>query len=165
MPTPALAHRRAHVPHWLVWLGFVALCVGTGVLSSLAGRMALYQEIVRPGWAPPASVFGPVWTALYILMGTATYLIWRRTRGASRRTALGIFAVQLALNAAWTPVFFGLERFFAGLVVIVLVWLSVLVMMVAYVRRDRLAGALIAPLFAWVTYAGALNAAIWWLNR
>jgi benzodiazapine receptor len=149
----------------LSWLGFVVLCLGVGFLSSLGGRMELYQEIVRPSWSPPAAVFGPAWTALYILMGTATYRIWRRTDGERRRTALTVFAVQLALNAAWTPVFFGLENFFAALVVIAFVWASVLAMLIVYARRDRLAGAMIVPLLLWVSFASALNAAIWWLNR
>lgn len=165
MATHALETHRTHAPGWLVWLGFVVLCVGVGFLSSLGGRMELYQEIVRPSWSPPAAVFGPVWTALYVLMGTATFLIWRRTSGERRRLALGVFAVQLAFNAAWTPVFFGLESFFAALVVIVGVWASVLAMMVVYMRRDRLAGAMIVPLLLWVSFATALNAAIWWLNR
>ena len=165
MATRALGAHRTGVPTWLIWIGFVVLCVGVGFLSSLGGRMELYQEIARPSWSPPAAVFGPVWTALYVMMGTATYLIWRRTDGERRRTALTVFAIQLALNAAWTPVFFGLETFFAALVVIVGVWASVLAMMIVYARRDRLAGAMIVPLFLWVSFATALNAGIWWLNR
>lgn len=165
MTTHTLDAPRTHVPAWLVWLGFVVLCNGAGFLSSLAGRMGLYQELVQPAWAPPGWVFGPAWTTLYTLMGTATYLVWRRCGGERRRTAMIVFAVQLALNVAWTPVFFGLERVFAALVVIVLVWLSVLVMMIVYARRVPLAGVLIAPLLAWVGFATALNASIWWLNR
>jgi translocator protein len=165
MTTLVLDTHRTRVPAWLAWLGFVALCHGAGFLSSRVGDMTLYQEIVRPSWAPPAGVFMPVWIALYTLMGTAAFLIWQRTNGQSRRTALAVFAVQLALNMSWTPVFFGLQRFFAALGVILLVWASVLAMMIAFNRRDRLAGALIAPLFAWVSFAVALNASIWWLNR
>jgi tryptophan-rich sensory protein len=163
--THALGTHRTHAPAWLVWLGFVVLCLGVGFLSSLTGRMELYRELVRPSWSPPAAVFGPVWSALYVLMGTATFLIWRRTSGERRRTAITVFAIQLALNFAWTPVFFGLERVFAALVVIALVWVSVLAMAIVYARRVRLAGAMNVPLLAWVTFAGALNAAIWWLNR
>ncbi len=155
----------AQVPRWLIALGFVLLCNAVGFLSSLTGRMELYREISLPAWAPPSAVFGPVWTVLYVLMGIATYRVWRRTSGDSRRTAMTVFAVQLALNAAWTPVFFGLEQFFAALLVIVLVWGSVLAMTIVYARRDRIAGAMVVPLLVWVSFATALNAAIWWLAR
>jgi tryptophan-rich sensory protein len=165
MTTLVLDTHRTRVPAWLAWLGFVVLCSGAGFLSSRVGNMELYQEIVLPSWAPRASLFGPVWGVLYVLMGTAAFLIWHRTTGPSRRTALTVFAVQLALNASWTPVFFGLQRFFAALIVLGLVWASVLAMMIVFARRDRLAGALIVPLFAWVSFAFALNASIWWLNR
>lgn len=161
MPRP-----RTAVPHVIVWLGFVVLCNGAGFLSSLpAAESSIYGELVRPSWAPPGWVFAPVWTTLYTLMGTATYLIWRRCHGTDRRDALIAFAVQLALNVAWSPVFFGLQRYGLALIVIIGVLASVAVMMVMYARRVRLAGALIAPLFLWVGFATALNAAIWWLNR
>ena len=165
MTTQTLAARRTHLPAWLAWLGFVVLCNGAGFLSALSGRMGLYQELQRPSWAPPPWVFGPAWTLLYTLMGTATYLVWRHAPGERRRTALSVFGVQLALNVAWSPVFFGLEQVFAALVVIVLVWLAVLAMLIAYARCERRAAVLIAPLLVWVSYATALNAAIWWLNR
>jgi len=150
----------------LGWLGFVVLCNGVGFLSAVLGTdPVLYEHLVRPSWAPPPSLFGPVWTALYILMGTATFLIWRHCRGDDRRRALTIFGVQLALNFAWTPVFFGLQRYGLAIVVIVANAIAVLVMMVAYGRRVRLAGILVVPLLVWVSFATALNIAIWWLNR
>ncbi|MBS1119725.1 MAG: tryptophan-rich sensory protein [Deltaproteobacteria bacterium] len=166
MTTHAVDASRTRAPAGpLMWLGFVVLCNGVGFLSSLTGRMGLYQELVRPSWAPPAWIFGPVWAALYTMMATATYLVWRHTSGARRRTAMTVFAIQLALNCAWTPVFFGLEQLFAGFLVIVAVWCAVLAMTIVYARRDRVAGALVVPLLCWVGFAGALNAAVWWLNR
>jgi len=165
MAPPALSTDRTQAPGWLTALGFVLLCNAVGFLSSLTGRMELYREISLPAWAPPAAVFGPVWTILYVLMGIATYRVWRRTSGQSRRTAMTVFAIQLALNAAWTPVFFGLEQFFAALLVIGLVWVSVLAMTIVYFRRDRSAGAMVLPLLVWVSFATALNASIWWLSR
>lgn len=150
------------VPAWLSWLGFVVLCNAIGFASSLLGQPTVYTELVRPSWSPPPVVFGPVWTALYIMMGTATWLIWRRA--ADRRPALVIFAVQLATNFLWTPVFFGLQRYGLAVIVIVANWLAVLAMLVAYHRRVAVAGWLVAPLLLWVSFATALNVAIWRLN-
>lgn len=162
----SLPPSRTAVPGVVVWLGFVALCLGAGFLSSLAGTEgALYERLVRPAWAPPGWVFAPVWTTLYVLMGTATYLVWRRCTGPVRRRAMVAFGIQLALNVAWTPVFFGLERYGLAVVVIAGVLAAVTVMMVRYARASRLAGALVVPLWLWVGFASALNVAIWWLNR
>ncbi len=164
-PSPALPVDRV-APAWLAWLGFVVLCNGAGILSALVGTDAsLYATLVRPSWSPPGWLFGPAWTALYTMMGSATYLVWRRTEGRPRRQAMTVFAVQLALNVSWTPVFFGLQRYGLALIVIGAVLVAVIVMMIVYGRRVRTAGLLIAPLAAWVGFASALNAAIWWLNR
>lgn len=148
------------------WLGFVLLCNGAGVASALLGTDAsTYQHLVRPGWAPPSWLFGPVWISLYTLMGTATYLVWQATRGRARRKAMIVFAVQLGLNMAWSPVFFRLHRYGLAVIVIAGVLASVTVMAIVYARRARLAGALIIPLWIWVAFASALNVSIWWLNR
>jgi len=147
------------------WIGFVLLCNAAGFVSALiGGDPRFYQELAQPSWAPPPWLFGPVWTALYTLMGTATFLVWDRTSGRARRTALTIFGVQLAINVLWTPVFFGLHSVGGGLVVIALVLVSVIAMLVVYARRLPLAGALVAPLAVWVAFATALNAAIYALN-
>ena len=163
MPIPQAAFTA---PRWVVWLAFVVLCNGAGVLSAVvATDPGLYGQLVRPAWSPPAWLFGPAWTTLYTLMGTATYLIWTRCTGRARRTAMGVFALQLALNVAWSPVFFGLQAYGAALVVIVGVFAAVTAMMLVYAARVRLAGALIVPLWLWVGFATVLNGAIWWLNR
>lgn len=146
-------------------VGLILLCNGVGFASAMVGNMGLYQELVQPSWAPPAWLFGPVWTSLYILMGVATWLVLRAPATPTRRAALIIFAFQLALNAAWTPVFFGLEAIGAGLVVIIAVDLAVVAMAIAYARIRPLAGMMIIPLVVWVGFATALNAAIWSLNR
>lgn len=157
--------RRSAVRDVLGWLACVGLALGTGALSSLAGdEPSFYQQLARPAWAPPPWVFGPVWTVLYVLMGSAVFLVWRDGRGAARGWALAIFAVQLALNAAWTPVFFGWRELGLALVVLALNWLAVLAMLVAFSHVRRLAGWLVAPLLVWVSFAGALNAAIWYLS-
>jgi tryptophan-rich sensory protein len=153
------------VPHWLVWVGFVALCNATGFLSSLAaGESRIYAELQQPSFAPPSWVFAPVWTSLYVLMGTATFLVWRGCTGSSRRRAMTVFGIQLALNALWTPVFFALGQYTLALALLIAIWGAVLAMTIVYWRRVRLAGVLLLPLLAWVSFAGVLNAAIVRLN-
>lgn len=151
---------------WLAWIGFVVLCNGAGFLSSLAGGEAtIYQQLVQPSWAPPPWLFAPAWISLYTLMGTATYLVWRRCRGEARRDAMIVFAIQLALNVAWTPVFFGLQRFGLAVILISFVLAAITAMIVVYYRRVRVAGLMLIPLWLWVAFATALNASIWALNR
>lgn len=158
--------RASSPPAWAVWLGFVVLCNATGLLSALvAPASSIYTELPRPSFAPPGWVFGPVWTLLYTLMGTAAFLVWQRRTGEPRRSALIVFGIQLALNAAWTPVFFGLQLYVAAFVVLLAIWVAVGVMTVMFFRRVPLAGALLVPLWVWVTFAAVLNGAIVYLAR
>jgi benzodiazapine receptor len=161
-PVEASRHR---VPPWLALIGFIVLCNAAGYLGTLVGNQTYYLELVRPSWAPPSAVFGPAWITLYLLMGTATWLVWRAPPSRDRREALGWFAVQLALNAAWTPVFFGLENPAAGFALILTIPVAVTGMIISYARLSRLAAALLVPLWLWVGFATLLNGAIWWLNR
>ena len=154
------------------WPGLVAavvLCQAVGVTGALltnTGRSPWYRSLEKPAFNPPAWVFGPVWTTLYAMMGVALFLLWRRRhahRGA--RAALGAFAVQLALNAAWTPVFFGARSLAGGLVVIVLLWLAIAATIALGWRASRAAALLLVPYLLWVTFATALNATLLSLNR
>jgi benzodiazapine receptor len=150
----------------LQWLAMVLLCNGVGFVSAvIGGDPSYYEQLVRPAWAPPPSVFGPVWTILYTLLGTAAWIVWTRAAGAARRRALIAFAVQLALNAAWTPVFFGLHQPGVAVAIIVGVLASVLAMVILFARARPGAAVLVAPLAVWVAFATCLNIAIWWLNR
>lgn len=151
----------------LVLLSFVAICFGVAALGgwATAGSVAeWYPTLRKPTWNPPSWVFGPVWTALYLAMAIAAWLVWRRVgwRGASG--ALALFGVQLALNAAWSPLFFGLRNPLAGLIDIAALWLAVVATIVAFFRIAPVAGALLVPYGLWVSFATALNAAIWKLN-
>jgi benzodiazapine receptor len=171
MATPSLAHAapiatdRHRVPAWLALIGFIVLCNGAGFLGTLVGNQGYYRELVLPSWAPPPAVFGPAWITLYVLMGTATWLVWRTPPSRDRREALGWFAVQLVLNAAWTPVFFGLENPAAGFALILTIPVAVTGMIISYARLSRLAAGMLVPLWLWVGFATLLNGAIWWLNR
>ncbi len=125
-----------------------------------------YTQLVRPPGTPPNWIFGPVWTVLYILIGISFALVWHRgLKDREGRIALGLFLVQMALNLAWTPVFFGLHQLFVALVVIVLLWAAILATILAFVKRSQTAAALLVPYFLWVSYATWLNAGFWYLNR
>jgi tryptophan-rich sensory protein len=117
-------------------------------------------------WNPPSWLFGPVWTLLYILMGVAVWLVWRTGFDAPGvRGALILFGVQLLFNLAWSFVFFGMRRIGWALVEIAATWALILATLIAFYRLRPAAGWLLAPYQLWVTFATALNATIWWLNR
>lgn len=123
-----------------------------------------YAALAKPAWNPPNVVFGPVWSALYLAMGAALALVWQRSLDLRRRRAVILFALQLVVNLAWTLAFFGLRQPGLAFVVIVTLWLSIVATIVAFRALNRLAGALLVPYLAWVTFASALNAVIWRLN-
>ena len=130
------------------------------------GFAAWYSTIQKPSFTPPNWVFGPAWTTLYVLMGVAAFLVWQKgLRSRAVRIALAWFLGQLALNALWTPVFFGLRRVGLALVVIVLLWVAIVITMSYVARVSRVAAVLLAPYLVWVSFATVLNASIWWLNR
>ena len=148
----------------LAALGFgVAVAVAAGLGGLAAGSAgSTYDALEQPPFAPPSWVFGPVWTVLYAMIAVAGWLAWRRT-GWDRATTA--WAVQLALNAAWTPLFFGAGRYGLALVEVVVLLAAVLVTVVLVGRRHAVAGWLLVPYAAWTAFATALNAGIWWLNR
>jgi benzodiazapine receptor len=151
-------------------VGLTAAVLATeaiGGLSALAagGDFVTYFDALRkPPLTPPPAAFGPAWTALYLLMGVAAWLVWRE--GLSRRTALalGLFAAQLVLNFAWSLIFFGQHRLGVALIEIVVLWLTILATILAFWQVRRAAGALLLPYLAWVSFAAYLNAGIWRQN-
>ena len=146
-------------------LACVVLVAAIASLGALFPPGAWYAGLAKPGFNPPNWVFGPAWTTLYLMIATATWLLWRAPAGPARRRALGLNAAQLVLNAAWTPLFFGLQAPGLALVGIVLLWLAIACTIVAAWRVSRPAAWLLVPYLAWVSFASVLNAAIWWLNR
>ena len=145
---------------WLI-LTFAAAAIG-GVGSASAGTF--YQQLVRPDWAPPAWLFGPVWTALYFLIGIAAWLIWRAHGFRGAGIALLLFVVQLAANALWTWLFFVWQQGGLAFAEILLPWALIVATIVAFWRLQPLAAALLLPYLAWVTFACALTLSIWRLN-
>jgi tryptophan-rich sensory protein len=158
---PAQPPRAQHP--WLALAGWLLLTFAGAAAGAAASRDAagFYASLVRPEWAPPAMLFGPVWSVLYTLMGIAAWLAWRA--GASRGT-LALYVVQLVLNALWSALFFGAHRGALAFVDI----LALIVLVVATIRgfwRVRpAAGALLLPYLAWISFAAVLNYAVWQLN-
>ena len=151
----------------LVLAVLVIACEGVGIVGAGFTAPAIadwYRSLERPSWTPPDWLFGPVWIALYALMAVAAWLVWRKGRVPGVWTAGALFGVQLALNAIWTPIFFGLRQPGWALLDILLLWAAILLTLVAFARVRPLAAGLLAPYLAWVTYAGALNFALWRLN-
>jgi tryptophan-rich sensory protein len=151
----------------LLLAAFVFVCLGGGAASGLATPPGeWYASLAKPAWTPPPWVFGPAWTALYLMMAVAGWRLWRRrdARPREARVALVLFAVQLALNFLWTPVFFGMQAPGPALVVIFLLLLAIAATILAAWRACRTAAVLLVPYLAWVAFASALNAAIWRMN-
>jgi benzodiazapine receptor len=150
----------------------LVLCVGVCFAAAAVGAMftspnvpGWYANLDKPSWTPPSWVFGPVWSLLYLLMGISLWQVWRKTGFRAAAMPLTLFGIQLVLNMAWSGLFFGLRSPGAALVEIVLLWCAILATMIAFRRRSALAGWLMLPYLAWVSFAAALNLAIWNLNR
>jgi tryptophan-rich sensory protein len=156
---------------WRRDIGLAALPLIAVVATSALAQFATFPNLapwfaglIKPGFNPPNWLFGPVWTTLYALMAFAAWRILRLSPSPARRNALILFWTQLALNAAWSWLFFAAHSPLLGLVDIVPQLLLIIATMVAFGRLDKIAGWCLTPLAAWVAYASALNAAIWWLN-
>lgn len=145
---------------WLL-LAFTAAAIG-GVASVTAG--AFYGELIRPSWAPPGWLFGPVWSVLYLLMGIAAWLVWRVCGFAGAKSALLVFIFQLAANALWTWLFFVWRKGSLAFVEILLLWILIAITIGLFWRVSRLSAALLFPYLAWVSFASALTLSIWRLN-
>ena len=166
--TPATG-QSGHHPHrmdrWLalaLFVGGAFLAAGIGVLAQGSDVQDFYtQQLTLPPWAPPSWLFGPVWTVLYALIGVAAWRIWDR---AGWTRALTVWVAQLAVNAAWTPSFFGLRNVTLAAVVILVLLALILWMIRLMAAIDRVAVWLVVPYAAWVSFATALTLAVWWLN-
>ncbi len=148
-------------------LAFLVICLGISVAGGAATASSVgtwYQTLQKPFFNPPNWLFAPVWTALYIMMAIAGWRVWRAHGLRGARAAMALFAVQLALNLAWSFLFFGYRMIGAALIEIVLLLMAILVTTVLFWKRDRLAGMLFVPYAGWVAFATILNFALWRLN-
>jgi benzodiazapine receptor len=152
----------------LMLMLFIAVCMavaGAGSIFTAGSVRQWYPALQKPSWTPPSWLFGPVWTILYLMMAIAAWLIWQRRGSHPVAGSLGLFAFQLALNAAWSPLFFGLKNPLAGLWDIVPLWIAILATLVSFWKISPAAGLLLVPYWLWVSFATALNFAIWKMNR
>lgn len=144
----------------------IPLIVGfTSSFLTLGSIPTFFDVLSKPSWTPPAWAFAPIWTTLYILMGIALFLIWRK--GWDRqdvKVAILAFAVQLILNFFWTIIFFGFRSLFGGLVEIVFLWIAILINIILFYRISKAAGILLVPYIIWVTIASYLNYTVYILN-
>lgn len=158
-------------PNWLTLAAFIAAALGAGALGALfspavsAAANHWYALLAKPAWAPPNGWFAPVWAVLYALMGTSAWLVWRERYHRGRGPALAAYAIQLILNAAWAPLFFGARNIGAGLFVIVALWLAVAWTIREFAAVKAEAAWMLAPYLLCVSFASALNFALWKMHQ
>jgi benzodiazapine receptor len=146
----------------------IVACQCAGLIGSVFTTPAIptwYAALEKPFFTPPSWLFAPAWITLYLLMAVAAFLVWRQ--GFARegvKCALIVFLVQLVLNALWSVVFFGLHSPLYGMVVILALWVAIVVTIIKFFRLSVAAGSLMLPYILWVSFASALNIAIWVLN-
>ena len=147
----------------------ILICQAAGFVGSIFTTPAIpiwYKGLTKPSFTPPDRVFAPVWTVLFLLMGIALFLVWKVGFGDERvRKGMALFGVQLALNVSWSIAFFGFRSPLAGLIVIAVLWAAILVTIFDFFSISRVAGALLVPYIAWVSYAAVLNVSLYILNR
>ena len=147
----------------------IGVCLAVGFIGSIFTSASIptwYAALEKPSFNPPNWLFGPVWTALYILMGISAFLVWRVGLGEPNvRIALIIFIIQLILNTFWSLAFFGLRSSIAGLIVIIILWIAILLTILSSAKVSITAGILLIPYILWVSFASILNATIYVLNR
>lgn len=146
-------------------IGWIALCFAVAAVSGRYIPGEWYATLNKPSWNPPSWVFGPVWTVLYAMMGTAAWLVWRQYGFKRAGLALGLFLFQLLLNGLWTWIFFGLHQPAAAFAEIVVLWVSIVATIIAFWPKNSLAGMLLIPYAAWVAFASVLTFTLWRLNR
>lgn len=146
----------------------ILICQLAGLIGSIFTGPAIptwYEALKKPSFTPPSWLFAPAWITLFVLMGIAAFIVWRR--GLSERQvkiALGIFLIQLVLNALWSVVFFGLKTPLGGLIVIVVLWIAILLTILNFSKISTAAGILLLPYILWVSFAAVLNLFLWRLN-
>jgi tryptophan-rich sensory protein len=144
--------------------GWVLLCFAAASLGALCPPGEWYAALQKPTWNPPGWIFGPVWSALYTMMAVAAWMVWKRGGFAAQRRPLGVFLAQLALNALWTPLFFGLHWPGVAFAEILLLGLAIAWTIALFWRVQRAAAYLLMPYLAWVSFAAVLNGTLWRLN-
>lgn len=137
-----------------------------GNIFTISSIPTWYATLNKPPFSPPNYLFGPVWTILYILMAISLYLVWKKgLKDKKVKDAIKIFAIQLILNAIWSPIFFGARSLLLAFVIIVVMWIFILKTIKAFAKIDKNSSYLLYPYLAWVSFASILNFSVWVLNR
>jgi tryptophan-rich sensory protein len=150
---------------WLGLLGFAAACFAAALSGAVFRPGDWYERLAKPWWRPPNWLFGPAWTVLYTMIAISGWLVWRKAGFAGAALPLAIYFVQLALNAAWSGVFFGMRRMDLAFYELCLLWLSILATILAFATVHQGAAWMLVPYLAWVSFAGLLNWTLWQMNR
>lgn len=158
MPTPPSRSASLFALLGFVLVTFCAAFVGARASISSTD---MYATMIKPGWSPPGWLFGPVWSVLYCLMAVAVWQVWKLV---SMRGAVTVYLIHLIFQALWSWLFFGLGRADWAMVDIVILWLMIVWLVLAFRRADTLAGLMMVPYLLWVTFASVLNGTLWALN-
>ncbi len=142
----------------------LALTFGAGYIGSRFPVDEWYAALSKPAWNPPNWLFAPVWGILYLLIAIAAWLVWRKGGLTGAAVPLGLFALQLILNAAWSWIFFGQHELGLALIEILILWIAILATLIGFWRLNPVSGYLLIPYLLWVSFASVLNFAIWRLN-
>ncbi len=145
----------------------IMLALSAGAIGGVLTAKSIptwYRTLNKPAWNPPNWVFGPVWSALYVLMGVSAWMVWERAGVGGTPWWLAIYLTQLGLNLAWSLIFFGMHQPKWAFLEIIALWLSILATIIFFWPISPLAACLLLPYLAWVSFAGVLNASIWRLN-
>jgi benzodiazapine receptor len=145
----------------VLWL---ALCLSASSTAVFVSTGDWFAQLQKPAWNPPAWIFGPVWTTLYIMMGVAAWLVWREGGWKTQTLPLGLFFLQWLFNVLWTPLFFGVHRIGIAFADISMLWFVLATTVICFYRVSPRAGILLIPYLAWVSFAAVLNFTIWRLN-
>jgi translocator protein len=146
-------------------IGWIGLCFLTAWIGSRFAPGEWYVQLQKPSWTPPGYLFGPVWSLLFLSMGIAAWLVWKRAGVLGARLALSLFLVQLVLNGMWSWIFFGMREPGLAFAEILILWGAILVTLIAFWQKSAPAGILLIPYLAWVSFASILNFSIWQMNK
>lgn len=144
--------------------GWMAVCFAASMTGAIISPDDWYANLDKPSWNPPNWIFGPVWVTLYFMMAFSAWTVWKQGGWAEQRKPLICFLCQLTLNAAWTPLFFGLHKPALAFVNIVLLGVVIVITMTHFWRVSSIATYLLIPYLAWVSFASYLNFTLWQMN-
>ncbi|MAO93401.1 MAG: sensory protein TspO [Rhodospirillaceae bacterium] len=148
---------------WTILI-FIAICFTAAASGGIFRAGAWYQDLKKPSWRPPGYLFGPVWLVLYIMIAVSAWRAWMVAEPGAETLPVAVFVLNMVLNAAWSALFFGMRRLGLALVDMGALWLSIVAMIALYLPIDPLAGWLLVPYLAWVSFAFVLNMTMQRLN-